>query len=238
MPRNWQPPPGEAQARQPRSAASSSVTSSWAKRAPSVCTAPASSPRVGGSVTPPGTIAPASSRNEATAISIAGRPLSQVPTPITPRRSRQAAHEAAQHERGVVAVGERVEHARRALGAPVARVGDVGGERQPAEPVELLGRLAHEQADLPVARVVAERDRRAVVGPHAAQGREDEELVAPDLGRLPAHAGVLGQPEDVAGGPLLQERRPSAAGPRRALPPRLDLEEVVVAARPRPAAQL
>ena len=34
VPRNWQPPPGEAQARQPSSAASSSVISPWAKRAP------------------------------------------------------------------------------------------------------------------------------------------------------------------------------------------------------------
>ena len=30
VPRNWQPPPGEAQARQPSSAASSSVISPWA----------------------------------------------------------------------------------------------------------------------------------------------------------------------------------------------------------------
>ena len=44
VPRNWQPPPGEAQARQPSSAASSSVISPWAKRAPIVCTLPASSP--------------------------------------------------------------------------------------------------------------------------------------------------------------------------------------------------
>ena len=58
VPRNWQPPPGEAQARQPSSAASSSVTSPCAKRAPSVCTVPASSPERGGSVTPPGTITP------------------------------------------------------------------------------------------------------------------------------------------------------------------------------------
>ncbi len=29
VPRNWQPPPGDAQARQPRSAACSSVNSPW-----------------------------------------------------------------------------------------------------------------------------------------------------------------------------------------------------------------
>ena len=36
VPRNWQPPPGEAQARQPISAAYSSVIYPWAKRAPMV----------------------------------------------------------------------------------------------------------------------------------------------------------------------------------------------------------
>ena len=86
VPKNWQPPPGEAHARQPSSAASCSVTMPCEKRAPSVCTAPASSPTVGGSVTPPGTIAPGSPRNDATAISMAGRPLSQVPMPITALR--------------------------------------------------------------------------------------------------------------------------------------------------------
>ena len=44
VPRNWQPPPGEAQARQPSSAASSSVISPCAKRAPIDWTLPASSP--------------------------------------------------------------------------------------------------------------------------------------------------------------------------------------------------
>ena len=44
VPRNWHPPPGEAQARQPTSAAYSSVICFCAKRAPMVWTLPASSP--------------------------------------------------------------------------------------------------------------------------------------------------------------------------------------------------
>ncbi len=43
---------------------------------------------------------------------------------------RQAPHEPAQHERRVVAVGQRVEHPGRPLRAAVAGVGDVGGERE------------------------------------------------------------------------------------------------------------
>ena len=47
VPRNWQPPPGVAQARQPISAAYSRVICFWAKRAPMVWTLPASSPFLG-----------------------------------------------------------------------------------------------------------------------------------------------------------------------------------------------
>ena len=86
VPRNWQPPPGVPQARQARAAASSSVTRPWAKRAPSVCTAPASSLPSAGSVTPPGTITPGRSEQPASASIVAGRPLSQVAMPRTPAR--------------------------------------------------------------------------------------------------------------------------------------------------------
>ena len=61
-------------------------SSPWAKRAPMVWTLPASSPSVGGSVTPPGTSTQGRSRMAASAIIMAGRPLSQVATPSTPLR--------------------------------------------------------------------------------------------------------------------------------------------------------
>ena len=51
-----------------------------------VWTLPASSPSVGSRVTPPGTSTQGRSRLPASAIIMAGRPLSQVATPITPRR--------------------------------------------------------------------------------------------------------------------------------------------------------
>ena len=86
VPRNWQPPPGEPQARQPIAAACSRSISPCAKRAPMVCTLPASSAPRAGRVTPPGTITPGRSAQPASASIIAGRPLSQVATPSTPRR--------------------------------------------------------------------------------------------------------------------------------------------------------
>ena len=133
VPRNWQPPPGEAHARQPSSAASSKLISPCAKRAPMDCTLPASSPSVGGSVTPPGTSTHGRSCIAARAIIIAGRPLSQVATPITPLPRRQRADQPAQHHRGVVAIGQAVHHAGRALRAAVAGIGAEAGERDAAE---------------------------------------------------------------------------------------------------------
>ena len=73
----------------------------------------------------------------------------------------QRANQAAEHGGRVVAVGQAVHHPGRALRAAVAGVGDHCGERHHAGPTQLFGGLPHEQADLPVARVVAERDRLA-----------------------------------------------------------------------------
>ena len=147
---------------------------------------------------------------------------------------RQAADEPAQHERGVVPVRERVEHPGRALRASVARVGDVGRERQAAEPVELDGGLAHEQPDLPVPGVVAEGDRRPVVRAHPALRREDQERVAPGLRRVPAHPGVLAEPEDVPGRPVAQELRRQRQQAGRPVRRGLDVEEVALAQLYRP----
>ena len=111
---------------------------------------------------------------------------------------RQRADLAAHHDRGVVAIGQAVHHSRRALGAAVARVGARGRERQARRLADRLGGRAHQQADLPVAGVVAERDRLAVVAAQAALRAEDQVGRARGLARVPAHAGVLGEAEEVA----------------------------------------
>ena len=85
VPRNWQPPPGDAHARHPTSWAYWRVTSPCANRAPMDWIMPASSPVLGARVTPPGTMTTGLSRSPASAIIIAGRPLSQDATPMTPR---------------------------------------------------------------------------------------------------------------------------------------------------------
>ena len=117
---------------------------------------------------------------------------------------RQRARQAAQHDGGVVAVGQAVEHARRALRASVARVGAERRERNAATVAQGVGGRLHQQAHLPVAGVQAERDRRPVRRTHTALRAEDHERRLGGLGRLPAHGHVVGEPEQVAAGLLAQ----------------------------------
>ena len=55
-----------------------------------------------------------------------------------------------------------------------------------------------------MAGVVAQSDRGAVLGAQTALGGEDQVLGLGHVGRIPAHAGILGQAEKIAAG-LLQE---------------------------------
>ena len=64
----------------------------------------------------------------ASAIIIAGSPLSQVATPMHAAARGQRADQAAEHGGGVVAIGQAVEHAGGALRAAVAGVGAERGE--------------------------------------------------------------------------------------------------------------
>ena len=109
--------------------------------------------------------------------------------------------------RGVVAVGQAVHHAVRALRAAVARIGDEAGKRDQCAPPQRLGRGPHEQSDLPVAGVVAEGEGSAVGLANAALGAEDQDFGLLERGRLPAHADVLRPAEDVAARPRQQIRR-------------------------------
>ena len=155
-------------ARPPRS----SVISPCAKRAPIVCTLPASSPSSGGSVTPPGTSTHGRSRiarerhhHRGQALVAGGDAEHARAASGSERISRRKTM------RRVVAVRQAVDHARRALRAAVARVGDRSRRTaRHSQALQLLGGRLHQQADLPVAGVVAERDRRAVRRAEAALG--------------------------------------------------------------------
>ena len=128
---------------------------------------------------------------------------------------RQRSDQPAEHRGRVVAIGQAVEHRRRALRAAVTRIGAGARERDGARRLELACRRFHQQSDFPVAGVIAEGDRRAVGGANAAVGRENQELAAGHRRRLPAHAGVLGPAEEIAGRALPQHFRGERQSPGR-----------------------
>ncbi len=110
----------------------------------------------------------------------------------------QRADESPEHLRRIVAVREAVHHADRSLRAAVTGIGTVCGEWQRRECAELLGRRLHQEADFPVSGVVAECDRGAVGAANTAIGAEHQVLRTTELARIPAHAGVLRETEDVS----------------------------------------
>ena len=112
----------------------------------------------------------------------------------------QGADHAAHDDGGVVAIGEAVHHAGGALGAAIAGVGAIDGEGDGVVGADGLGGFLDEEADFPVAGVVAEGDRAAVFGAQAAFGADDDVLFAVDFFRVPAHGDILGHGEEVAAG--------------------------------------
>ena len=127
---------------------------------------------------------------------------------------RQAANEPANNGGGVIAIGQRVKHARGALSAPVAGIAHVAGERHRAEPAQFLRGGAHLKGDLPVPGVIAERDRLAAFPAQPALSAENEIGGARHFLCAPAHAGILTPAEEVAAGSITQHflRERQAAG--------------------------
>jgi hypothetical protein len=68
------------------------------------------------------------------------------------------------------------------------------------EGFQLACGFCYECADLPVAGVEAEGDGRAVFGAKAAVSAEDEDFGVEETVWVPAHAGVLTEAEEIAGG--------------------------------------
>ena len=219
VPRNWQPPPGVPHARHPISAACSSVMRPCAKRAPIDCTLPASSAPSAGSVTPPGTIdarqvAAPGEREHRRGQSLVARGDAEHAGPPG-QRADQPPH----RDRGVVAIRQAVEHARRALRSAVARIAAERRERQHAGLAQRARRLVHEQPDLPVPGVIAEGDRRAVRVCAARRACSARASAADSTSRgIPSHPGILGHAEQVAAGLVQQHllrQRKGSLGPAR-----------------------
>ena len=131
--------------------------------------------------------------------------------------SGQRAHEAAKNDGGIVAIGQRVEHARGALRAAVAGIGAGSGKGDGAQCLQFARGLGHQQADLPVTGVEAKSDGLSVFGAQAAMRAQDEEFRIEKPIRLPAHAGVLRKAEEISGWLGEQHLRGEGQQPGRTL---------------------
>ena len=149
-----------------------------------------------------------------------------------PRRQRP--DQAPQDNRRVVAIGQAVHHASRALRAAIARIGHIARKWDRAQALELFGRRLHEQAHFPVAGVITQRNRRAIRRAQAAHGAEDQKLVVTQLVRIPAHARVLREAEHVAAWRKAKIVFIERQTPRRASGVRLYLKNIIFHLSPRP----
>ena len=101
--------------------------------------------------------------------------------PSTPRAQRQRTGQPAKNNRGVIAIRQAVEHPGRSLRASIARIGAKAGKGNGLQPAKFFRRRLDQQSDLPMAGVIAERDRLAVRRAHSALRAENEKLFAPDF---------------------------------------------------------
>ena len=124
--------------------------------------------------------------------------------PRTPRPLRQRAREPPENNRGIVAIGQAVEHARRALRPAIARIGAITGERNRLQFAKFFGSGLDQQTDFPMAGVITQRDRLSVRRAQSALRAQNEKLFSPHFSRLPAHADVLRQAEQIAAGAFQQ----------------------------------
>ncbi len=111
--------------------------------------------------------------------------------------SGEAADKPPEDARRFVAVGETIHHSRRALRPSVAGVRAVPRKRHALQRLKLPGRRLHQQPKLIVSRVIAERDGPAVGPAHPALMAQEKEWLGGHARRLPPHANVLDQPEEV-----------------------------------------
>ena len=126
------------------------------------------------------------------------QPLVARGNPEHPATRGERPDQPTEDRRRVVAIRQAVEHRRRALRAPIARVGTRGCERNRPGAREFSGRRFHQQPDFPVTGVISKGDRRSIRCADSTVGREHQELAPSECRGVPAHAGVLRPAEEIA----------------------------------------
>ena len=129
----------------------------------------------------------------------------------------QRAHQAAQHNGRIVAKRQRVQHARCALGAAIAGIGACSRKRNRAQCLQFARGFSHQQAHFPVSGMEAKGNGLAVFGAQAAMRAQNQEFGIEQAIRLPAHAGILAQAEEISRRLGQQHLRGERQQPRRAL---------------------
>jgi hypothetical protein len=104
--------------------------------------------------------------------------------------------------RGIVAVGKRIEHPGRALRAAITWVADKTRKRSSTLLTEPDGCSLYLETNLPVSGVVAKGDGLAIVVAQATEGGEDEIFILCDGARLPAHPDILREAKQVPARPV------------------------------------
>ena len=113
---------------------------------------------------------------------------------------RQRTDETTQHDGGIVAKRQRIQHAGGALRAAIAGISASAGKGNGAHAFQLARCFRHQQSHFPVSRVEAECDGFTVCGAQATVRAEDEKLGIEKSCRVPTHAGTLGQTEEISRG--------------------------------------
>ena len=104
---------------------------------------------------------------------------------------RQGPYQSPEDHRRIITVRQAVHHAGRPLRAPVARIGAESGKRDASERGQFFRRGLHQQANLPVTRVVTQGYGRTICRTDTTLGAQNEILLPVQFGRVPAHAGIL-----------------------------------------------
>ncbi len=166
----------------------------------------------------------ATSPDEASAIIIAGNPLSHVATPITPLRVRQRPHQPPQHHRRIIAIRQRIQHPRRPLRPPIARIRAQPPQTEPPPISASSAPPPPPAAPLPSALCEIPAQSGCPSGcAQPAMRAQNQNLRPQQPRRIPSHAHILAQPKQIPRRLRQQHlrrnrqlsRRPRRMGPHR-----------------------
>src|SRR5437867_597090 len=98
--------------------------------------------------------------------------------PNNARTRRKRTREPTKDNRGIVAIRQAIEHPSGALGAAIAWIGAIGGEGDRTEATQFDGCGFNKRANLPMARMVSERNGPAIRAAQTALRAKNKKLLS------------------------------------------------------------